>query len=288
MGLNMSQVLPSEIEKVISDYLPVLNRMENTKSNTLISGILRMKRYGVESYSERIIYKNGYSSIFCTSISWAKMKKDEKFYDQFKNHVSPELVRIFQNKTALVSRSGDRVSTPFLKALDEGGMNNSIIIHEFYDNKIRITYFTGAPDNPEARDSIVSNLECLNLIKQCCQPALQDIFSSNEFNAKKQLILTPLAREIIWDKSSKDNKRNALTLPIKYSNLTQKEIECLSFLRYGGSNQCIANSLNISVETVKYHLANLKIKLSLSSRSELIEIARSPSITNISKFIGAL
>lgn len=284
----MSESIPSEVEKVIAPYLPVLERMGINKSNTLLSGIARMKKYGVESYSERIIYKNGYSSIFCTSVPWAKMNKDEKFYECYKNHLSPELVRIFQNKTTLVSRSKDRTSTPFLKVLEEGGMNNSVIIHEFHDDKIKLTYFTGASDDPEARDLIISNLECLNWIKQHFQPALQDIFLSNEFRVKRELILNSSAREFIWHRSSKDKKENILSFPIKYSNITLKELECLRYLRFGASNQIIANNLNISIETVKYHLSNLKQKLSLTSRNELIKIAQIPSITNISKFIEEL
>lgn len=287
----------NEIEQVIGHYLPVLTRMGSKKSSILLEGIASMRKYGVESYSERIVYKNGYSSIFCTSVNWAKMPKDEKFYKNYRNHLSSELTRILQNKSPLISRSRDRVSTPFLKALDEGGMNNSVILHEFYEDKIKISYFTGAADNPDARDFIVSNLEYLNWIKTNFQPALQDIFVSNEFKSRKELILTSSAREIIWDGSAK-KKKQKVALPMKYSNITLKEIECLKYLKFGASNKVIADNLNISIDTVKYHLSKLKQKLSLTSRNELIKIAHSPlftnilahspSFTNMPKFVEAL
>ena len=238
----------------------------------------------MESHAERIVYKSGYSSIFCTSVHWAQMQKDENFYEDYRNHLSSELVKIFQNKSPLISRSSDRVSTPFLKALNDGGVNNSVIIHEFCKNTIKIVYFTGAPDNPDARDNILNNLEHLNWMRTKFEPALKDIFLSNEFRARKELILTPLAREIIWDNSFKNKKENIIPLPLKYSNISLKEIECLKYLRYGASNQFIANNLGISIETVKYHLSKLKEKLSLNSRKELIKIAQDPSFINISKF----
>ena len=110
----MSDCLPAETVKVISKYLPVLERMPSSKRNDFIKGIIEMCKYGIKGFSKRIIYKNGYSSMFCTSLDWYKIKKDSSFLEDFRNHVSPELVQMKKSRNGLVSRSKDKMYTPFL------------------------------------------------------------------------------------------------------------------------------------------------------------------------------
>ena len=54
------------------------------------------------------------------------------------------------------------------------------------------------------------------------------------------------------------------------TKLTPREIEILSFLEQGLSNKEIAEKGFVSVETVKYHIKNIYLKLHVSSRAELI------------------
>jgi DNA-binding NarL/FixJ family response regulator len=60
------------------------------------------------------------------------------------------------------------------------------------------------------------------------------------------------------------------------AKLTVREIEILSLLQIGLSNKDIGDKLYISVETVKYHIKNIYIKLQISSRSELLLRFRNP------------
>jgi len=60
------------------------------------------------------------------------------------------------------------------------------------------------------------------------------------------------------------------------AKLTVREIEILSLLQSGLSNKEIGDKLYISVETVKYHIKNIYIKLQISSRSELLLRFRNP------------
>lgn len=54
------------------------------------------------------------------------------------------------------------------------------------------------------------------------------------------------------------------------TKLTTREIEILSFLEQGLSNKDIAEKTFVSVETVKYHIKNIYLKLHVGSRAELI------------------
>ena len=54
------------------------------------------------------------------------------------------------------------------------------------------------------------------------------------------------------------------------SLLTEKQIEILKMLAQGQTNNQIAQVLNISVRTVKYHTTNIYSKIGVYSRSEAI------------------
>jgi LuxR family maltose regulon positive regulatory protein len=56
--------------------------------------------------------------------------------------------------------------------------------------------------------------------------------------------------------------------------LTPKEAEVLRLVAAGHSNKHIANAMNISDETVKWHLKNLFSKLSAGTRRHAVDRAR--------------
>ena len=58
------------------------------------------------------------------------------------------------------------------------------------------------------------------------------------------------------------------------SPLTEREFELLQLMRDGSTNQQIANSLFVSLNTVKTHLKNLFLKLGVSTRTAAVEKAR--------------
>lgn len=57
------------------------------------------------------------------------------------------------------------------------------------------------------------------------------------------------------------------------SPLTERETEVLSFLSNGKSYNTIAGLLNISKDTVKYHIKNIYIKLQVDNREDAINVA---------------
>jgi DNA-binding NarL/FixJ family response regulator len=58
------------------------------------------------------------------------------------------------------------------------------------------------------------------------------------------------------------------------SPLTEKEDKILNLLARGCSYKTAANELNISVETVKFHIKNIYIKLHVNNKEDAIELAR--------------
>lgn len=284
----MSDVLPTKIVQVIDDFLPVIAGMSTRKRSDLISGILQMQKYGVEAFANRVIYPNGYSSMFCTSVNWKKMNRDEDFQKDFINHVSHELVKLYKNKITLVSRSSDKIYNRFLLKLEDAGVNNSVIINEFHKDRIEVIYYMADPSKPEDRDLIVNNLELLSFIRKGMMPSLNEIFLSKAFENKKELLLNSSAIDVLWGKLG--NIKNSFNLAFagQEIDLTYRDLEYLALLRFGSSNQFIADNLKISVETVKRNLSDLKFKFSVVDRTDLIKLSKDSAITNMSKIVGII
>ena len=57
---------------------------------------------------------------------------------------------------------------------------------------------------------------------------------------------------------------------VEAEKLTAREIEILSFLEQGMANKAIADQIHLSVDTVKFHIKNIYLKLQVTSRAELI------------------
>ena len=173
----MNDCLEEDTIKVISRFLPVLNRMNANKRNELVRCLTEIGKYGVEGFSKRIIYNNGYSSMFCTSKRWAEIKKDSNFLVDFRNHISPELVSQQKNKDHLVSRSKDKLYTPFLRKLDDAGVNNSIITTTFFRDRIELIYLMANPDRPQDRDLILNNIDYISFFTKTNAASVRLYFS---------------------------------------------------------------------------------------------------------------
>ena len=224
--------------------------------------------------------------MFCTNKLWPELIKDNQFFTDFKNHISTELALTHKNKTGIISRSGDKTQSVFLRKLQQAKQNNSIIINEFFHDRIEVTYFMADPDFPSDRDRILNHLEQLKLIKNSLDVVLRKIQNSQEFHAKKVLLLTQSSVDAIWGNSCVENKPINVLLENRQIQFTFRELECLSILRFGASNMFIAEALKISVETVKSHLQSIKYKSNSCSRKQLIEIAKQESLTNILNIIS--
>lgn len=66
---------------------------------------------------------------------------------------------------------------------------------------------------------------------------------------------------------------------LKKLNLTNREYEVLKLLAQGRSNAEIAESLFISLSTIKTHVSNLFVKMDVKSRAQAIEKAKRLKIT---------
>lgn len=68
-------------------------------------------------------------------------------------------------------------------------------------------------------------------------------------------------------------KRTRQASPAPYAVLSQRELDVLRTLARGASNARLAESLSISVKTVKTHVGSILAKLGLSDRTEAVAFA---------------
>ena len=66
-----------------------------------------------------------------------------------------------------------------------------------------------------------------------------------------------------------------------WSDLTEREMEVLNLVAQGKSNQKIAESMFLSLATVKAHVGNILSKLQVSSRAEAIAYAIKNKIVSL-------
>lgn len=65
------------------------------------------------------------------------------------------------------------------------------------------------------------------------------------------------------------------------SILSPREVECLTFLAKGHSNEGIANEIGIKPTTVAMHLANARQKLKATTRENAVAIAITQGLIKI-------
>jgi LuxR family transcriptional regulator, maltose regulon positive regulatory protein len=64
------------------------------------------------------------------------------------------------------------------------------------------------------------------------------------------------------------------------ASLSTRELKILELIGKGGSNKVIASSLGIAPETVKSHVKNIFMKLSVERRAQAVARAQSMGLIN--------
>ena len=101
--------------------------------------------------------------------------------------------------------------------------------------------------------------------------APEDLLKAIRVVAEGGVFLEPnIAKNLVADylaRVSEGKERDS------YDGLTEREREILTHIAEDETNQAIANSLNVSVNTVERHRENIMHKLNLHTRTELVKYA---------------
>jgi LuxR family maltose regulon positive regulatory protein len=108
------------------------------------------------------------------------------------------------------------------------------------------------------------------------EKTVQEVAASQPGNAYAVRILQAMAAEqrIASSAPVKKEAKTGLQARVAAEPLSNREIQVLKALQYGGKNKDIAESLYISVETVKRHLSTIYRKLNVENRQQAVHQAR--------------
>ncbi|GAA4268547.1 LuxR C-terminal-related transcriptional regulator [Hyunsoonleella aestuarii] len=128
-----------------------------------------------------------------------------------------------------------------------------------------------------------SNSSLSNIIERVINPHIKDIISNLEsskgykineaLNKTKELQkqLSLLSEESLEQERAETNTEEALLYP--ELPLTKRELEVLSLIKKGLTNNQIGNQLFIVERTVKFHVTSILSKLHANTRTEAVDIA---------------
>lgn len=128
-----------------------------------------------------------------------------------------------------------------------------------------------------------SNSSLSNIIERVINPHIKDIISNLEsskgykineaLNKTKELQkqLSLLSEESLEQERAKTNTEEAFLYP--ELPLTKRELEVLSLIKKGLTNNQIGNQLFIVERTVKFHVTSILSKLHANTRTEAVDIA---------------
>ncbi|MCB0101699.1 MAG: response regulator transcription factor, partial [Anaerolineales bacterium] len=74
------------------------------------------------------------------------------------------------------------------------------------------------------------------------------------------------------------NQKSDTDLPNEDNSLTERELEVLSLVAKGASDRDVAETLTVSLNTVKTHIRNILSKLRVNSRREAAKLAQSKGL----------
>jgi DNA-binding CsgD family transcriptional regulator len=108
------------------------------------------------------------------------------------------------------------------------------------------------------------------------------------FDPNYKSFLQQTAQNLSLDRSNLQNLNNILQLrkyPLDYDGkktyITARELDCLQHLAQGNSQKEVGHTLHISCRTVENHLENIKRKLGVYTKKQMLDVYRSNRVSRI-------
>lgn len=172
----------------------------------------------------------------------------------------------FEKFMGIVSRAADH------------GSYNALVIMDRFESYFRYCIFAVATSNQSVFNFYINYFSQLKLFIRYFENNCQEMFLAEDFNnrivlpnynfinKKRELghySLQGAGFDFLSDVSVVESFRHDL--------LTNREKDCLSLIARGYTMKNAAKKLNISHRTVEQHLRNLKEKLQLNTKNQLVE-----------------
>jgi len=268
----------------LDEYSSIIKILPVNMQAALLEGIEELKDNNIIDYGRRFVSRAGCSAIITTSHVWEDAYKNNKLQDDTFSHMSEEILKVQKNNLSVITRSSDKITSEYLKTLESIGLNNGLVKYHFYKSHIEISYFVLNKDNAIGRDHLLNKILLLERAEKKMLVAINSISNTKLFQQKNKIVINPNIANAIF------NNKTPLIHEVDFcfSKLNYREVNYLALLNFECGNRFIAKRMQLSESTVKLDLINLKNKLNIENRADLIRIAQNPEIIQKAKMLGIL
>lgn len=255
-----------------------INQSTLAKINNLVTtklGIL--SNMGIQEFGYRQFLNDGSTIGYCSQSEWMEFIAKNNFLSEMKTHYRRELANIKTSRTHFCVRSGARpVNNPFLEALYHHDLWNTLVVYKYSKTKIEGFYFIASIERQEALNSYINHKSMFENITNVIQAPINEILSA-EPNVRRYSNVSSSAIFTSKSNESISPYKNIITrkLNIRYQgrcvSLTKRQLEYLIYLALGYSNKQIAGQLGISARTSEKHFIDLRSKLDLYDKKQLVK-----------------
>jgi DNA-binding CsgD family transcriptional regulator len=260
------------LENNVDKNKKILKSLNMEQLNLLTDFFNDISRIGVNGFGYRVFFQNGNTSIFTVNKDWDRLVKIDGFLRVNLDFVKNELMFCAKNDIEVLIRSGDNVSGGYLSVLKGTSVNNAVVMYNYSCSKIEVFYLHCA--TPIERNFILNKCHLVQISIDKAKQALNSIMNSEYLKGERYRCLTRGDLSLCFSK--KDVKPNTCNVSTegKISKLSPAEIECLFYLKFGGSSSQIAQNIGRSESSVRDRIRSLKNKLNVSTKEELSSLAR--------------
>ena len=227
----------------------------------------------IQDYGIRCVFYNGDIYGYTTNNEWNSLTNSENFTDEISNHYNSEVDYVLRNKVKYILRSDELITNSFLEKLKENQMGNGLAV--YLSNEIGTTgyFFTINNRYKDALHLCINKLHIFEKVSCLVDRQLIKIGYWNNVNILDyhRGLVAPIHKNFLnYDSLDEAGPIKTVSYKAQQYLLTQREEQILDKIKIYKSAKALAKDLSISVKTAEWHIHNLKSKLNLHTKQEVI------------------
>ncbi|MGC8483754.1 MAG: helix-turn-helix transcriptional regulator [Thermodesulfobium sp.] len=240
--------------------------------------------FGVHTFGYRKFFADGNSFGMSNNFSWTTFcleNFDKKIIPNYENEIKAALN---EDKFHFFRIGKPNNKDAFLSALYELDIWNTCSLYKKMGDGIEAFYFASTRENSGIVEKYTNNIALFERFSYHFKNKLLDIISLEDIKSSASPTISPKVFESSQETSSIEDqniKQFLSTTPIHkfFLNVNEQDItlsfqefRCLALLSQGKTAKEIGNSLKISQRTVEEYIDNIKRKVKMNTRSQLIDL----------------
>ena len=229
----------------------------------------------VEFGVKQFLYNGNYFGLTTTERWNNKVKTPEVIY-QSKTHYLGEVYSYLKNGVEFVLRNQDLAKSSFLLSLAESEVCNGLAVYTKNHTGVVAYFFTAKHNDREAMGFFINHLELFKSITNIVDTHLLEVnyWTKDFIVVETKTLFDDTERRLIFDDIKKLNTYpSAVIVGGKNVNFSGRQTQLLDALKYNKTTKDIASALCLETRTVEWHLAELRKKVGVSNKKELMSFA---------------